>query len=189
MRARRYALTRRSPLLRRILEAENSVLRSLLARTALASGARVLDLGCGYGNASSQLSSAANVVLVDRSWSMLAQARARVGGRALLADAGALPFRSGTFSLVLAVGLLEYLRDGHPGPSEMARVVEDGGFLIATLAPKTLANRLRWILGARLFWHRPEPLRRLFINAGFIDVEVRRTWLQKQFLFQRKDAE
>ncbi|MEV6113870.1 methyltransferase domain-containing protein [Streptomyces sp. NPDC052109] len=99
-------------------------------------GDRVLDAGCGTGRALPPLRAAvgaSGVVLgADLTPAML-QAAVRAGrdrqGRLLLADAAALPLRSGTLDAVFAAGLIAHLP--HPGRNlrELARVVRPGGTL------------------------------------------------------------
>jgi ubiquinone/menaquinone biosynthesis C-methylase UbiE len=186
--ARFYAFARRLYPLRLILDAENAAVRELLQSAAISESAALLDLGCGYGNAAGQLPAVDRLILLDRSLSMLRQARSHLGAPAVVADACALPFREGTFSLVSAVGLLEYLPDPGGCAAEISRVISPRGYLVVTIAPKTWPNRFRRLLGARLHWHRPEALEEELVRVGLGRQRTARTWLQQQFLYQRRDA-
>ena len=96
-------------------------------------GCRVLDLGAGTGAAgrAALAAGAGQVVAAD-----LAEGMLRAAGPGLhpvLADAMALPFRAGSFDLVLAAFCLNHLPDPAAGLAEVRRV---GGALAAsTFAP------------------------------------------------------
>jgi SAM-dependent methyltransferase len=116
---------------------------------AMARGCRspILELGCGTGRILTPIARVANrVVGVDRSAPMLSRAiqRARRLPRAgrpflLRADIRNLPFRHGSFGLVIAAyGLLQSLlsdRDLDAVLSDAVRVLEPGGCLGVDLVP------------------------------------------------------
>lgn len=89
---------------------------------------RVLDVGTGNG-AAARVAAArwpqAQVVGVDLSPGMIAQARARggAGQRYEVADASRLPFGDGSFALVTQVNMIPFF-------GELARVVAPGGALV-----------------------------------------------------------
>jgi SAM-dependent methyltransferase len=95
-------------------------------------GRRVLDLGAGTGAASRPATAAgAEVVAVDAALGMLRTERdTRPPGA--IGDAIALPFRDDAFDLVVAAFSLNHLHDPVMGLRETARVIETGGFLLAS---------------------------------------------------------
>jgi SAM-dependent methyltransferase len=98
-------------------------------------GKRVLDAGCGSGRYCEWLlDSGAEVVGLDVSPAMIRQARRRVGKRAELrvADLGRpLDFlEDGTFDLVLAPLVLDYIEDWRPLFREFNRVLKGFGLLV-----------------------------------------------------------
>lgn len=102
-------------------------------------GERVLDAGCGTGVYTEWLlEQGAEVVGVDVSEEMLAEAADRVGERATLhrADlAEPLEFADAdSFDGVVSVLVLGYVEDWRRPFSEFARVLEPGGFLVFTVA-------------------------------------------------------
>jgi SAM-dependent methyltransferase len=110
-------------------------------------GRRVLDAGCGSGWYAARLATrGARVAGVDRSPRMLAHARARLGGDAVLAAAdlaGGLPFASASFDLALSALVLHYLRDWGGALGELRRVLAPRGRLIlSTHHPTHEAERL-----------------------------------------------
>jgi SAM-dependent methyltransferase len=105
---------------------------SLLPHVA---GKHVLDAGCGTGRyAEWLLDRGASVVGVDVSPAMIRQAKKRVGRRAEfhIADLGGpLDFlETGSFDLVLAPLVLDYIEDWEPLFSEFNRVLKGFGLLI-----------------------------------------------------------
>jgi malonyl-CoA O-methyltransferase len=95
-------------------------------------GLAVLDLGCGTGRHALWLArSGAAVTALDFSEGMLAQARAKRGMEAVrFLDHDLhepLPFRSGSFDLVVSGLVLEHLRDLAGVFAEAHRVLRPGG--------------------------------------------------------------
>ena len=118
---------------------------------SLPAGACVLDLGCGAGQLSVALAQRQlRVVAVDHQLEMLDRARRRlveVGMSAHVtlaqADAARLPVADDRFDLVVALGVLPWVRDPSACVAEMVRVLRPGGALLVTIS-----NRLRlpWLL-------------------------------------------
>jgi SAM-dependent methyltransferase len=93
------------------------LLRALEARGLRS--ARILDVGAGDGRLAARLKSElarrnihADFLALDRSASHLRQPVARDGVRPVAADALALPFRTGSFDLVMSNLLLHHFSDG-----------------------------------------------------------------------------
>ncbi|ANH90386.1 SAM-dependent methyltransferase [Streptomyces sp. SAT1] len=107
-----------------------------VAELGLGDGDRVLDAGCGTGRALPPLRAAVGVsgvvVGADVTPAML-EAAVRAGrdreGRLLLADVGALPFRTQSFDAVFAAGLVAHLPRPAENLRELRRVVRPGGML------------------------------------------------------------
>ncbi|MFC5910149.1 class I SAM-dependent methyltransferase [Streptacidiphilus monticola] len=95
----------------------------------------LLDVGGGTGIISRRLAAVPGrrVVVADRSPGMLALGAQRLPGRAVLADAGRLPFRDGCFDAVSCVWLLHLVPDSSPLLREFARVLRPGGVLVCTV--------------------------------------------------------
>jgi SAM-dependent methyltransferase len=105
--------------------------RDSLANLDLPGRKRILDVGCGSGEFTRVLreESDATVVGVDADPSLLSSVDA--DGRAL-GDAVRLPFRDGTFDLVICQALLVNLPDPAAAIAEFARVSAD---LVAAIEP------------------------------------------------------
>jgi SAM-dependent methyltransferase len=98
-------------------------------------GRLTLDVGCGEGRVSRDLRALGhNVVGVDRSPSMIEAAReADPDGEYVEADAAALPFDDRSADLAIAFMSLMDLDDMPGGLRELARVLEPGGTVIASV--------------------------------------------------------
>ena len=114
-------------------------------------GLRVLEIGCGAGATTAELARRSHLVTaLDRSPTMLQRTRnhavtSGVGELVtpILGDAQRLGFATGTFDLVLALGVLSWLEEPNAAISEMARVTRlDGHVLVTSLNSLDLARLL-----------------------------------------------
>jgi SAM-dependent methyltransferase len=170
------------------------VAAEFVAGLEVAYGAAWLDLGCGTGALSQAVLEAAEPALVvgaDPSAGFLAHARARLDGRArfVAADARRLPVGDARFEVVVSGLVLNFVPDPALAAREMTRVARPGGRVAAYVWD--YAGRMELI---RHFWDaaaaldpaaaeldegrrfglcQPEPLGRLFRDAGLADVGVR----------------
>jgi SAM-dependent methyltransferase len=164
---------------------------------------RLLEIGCGLG--------ALLVRARERGWDAVGievsawaarQATRASGNGVVMAEAGALPFSSGTFDAVVSHHVLEHLRDPIQALQESHRVCRPGGRLLLIL-PNELENFfVRWALraqqrpsegdglrvnlwrwlasqaarpdreSAHLFFFHPRVLRRAVESAGWRTLEV-----------------
>lgn len=159
---------------------------------AAAPGERVLDLGCGPGFYTEELSDrvgpAGRVVGVDGSRDMLALAEARCGWRENVelraADVTSPPLADGAVDAVVCVQVLEYVPDVARAFAEVRRVLRDGGRFVVwdtdwstTSWHSAEPDRMRRVLHA---WDAhlvhpslPRTLAARLRAAGFTDVRVR----------------
>jgi ubiquinone/menaquinone biosynthesis C-methylase UbiE len=99
---------------------------------------RVLDLGCGTGNAALEAArSGARVVAIDPAERLLEVARGRAAEARLpiefaRGDASAIPADDATFDAVLSVFAVIFAPDADRAASEMLRVLAPGGRLVLT---------------------------------------------------------
>lgn len=99
----------------------------------LATGKRVLELGCGAGQGLGLLGNrAASLVGGDYSQALLDSARGHYGSRVPLVrlSAEALPFDSGAFDLVIFFEASYYVPDMKAALGEIARVLAPGGSVV-----------------------------------------------------------
>ena len=164
---------------------------------------RWLDVGCGTGALTAAVLAAADpaeVAGVDPSEGFLATARERVSDpRAsfTLADARSLPFPDDRFDIVVSGLVLNFVPDPAAAASEIKRVTVPGGLAVAYLWD--LAEGMELL---RYFWDavveldpadadrhegrrfplcRPEPLSRLWTDAGLAAVTVQETRIPTVF--------
>jgi SAM-dependent methyltransferase len=93
---------------------------------------RVLEVGCGMGNFAERLvrEMSAEVVATDLSPRMVEVARER-GLDARVADVQELPFDDGEFDCAVANAMLYHVEDVDRALSELARILEPDGKLVA----------------------------------------------------------
>jgi SAM-dependent methyltransferase len=108
---------------------------------SLRSGQRLLDVGCGLGDAARALSvdlgDRGEVVGIDGSEVMLAEARVRAADatcriRFTVGDAGALDEPDASFDAVRSERMLQWVPDPARAVAEMARVLRPGGLVCLT---------------------------------------------------------
>lgn len=163
----------------------------------LKSGFAALDAGCGAGDFAMALAPrGGRVVASDLSMEMTEIARKRLNREAwnacvLRSDAHHLPFLDGTFDLVVALGLLPWVRSPQSVITELARVARPGGHILLSfdnaarlfrltdpkLAPMTVPlrrlvrrGRPRPMNGNRMI--RPQQAQRSIASAGLTVVKT-----------------
>jgi ubiquinone/menaquinone biosynthesis C-methylase UbiE len=117
---------------------------------AIPNGEKVLEVGCGAGQASVALAQRGYVVdAIDSASNMLAitqQYAADAGVGALLStrvgNAYLLDFPDNSFGLVLAIGVMPYLESPSRALAEMARVLKPDGFLLVTAGNRWRLNHI-----------------------------------------------
>lgn len=108
--------------------------RTAVVHELLPSGGTVLDVGCGTGALAGWIQRAGfDVVGVDASTGMLAEALEHGVGAVYASYSTALPFEDGVFDLSLSVATMHHLET--PGRvadtiAEMGRVVRPGGYVL-----------------------------------------------------------
>ena len=108
---------------------------------------RVLEVGCGPGEASEQIAaSGADVEAIDISERMVELTRAR-GVSARVGDVQELPFEDSTFDAALAAWMLYHVPDVERAIAELARVLRPGGRLVAVTNGIDHLRELRALLG------------------------------------------
>lgn len=115
-----------------------------------------LDVGTGIGANLTALSSGAQCVGSDISFSALS--RAKRLGPVTVADGAQLPFRSGTFGSALCTEVLEHVDDPSAVLGEIARVLRPGGLLFVTTPNyANLAGVHKWLTDRRTGRHDWNP--------------------------------
>jgi ubiquinone/menaquinone biosynthesis C-methylase UbiE len=157
--------------------------RRRFALANVASGDRVLDLGCGTGDLAADLARAgARVIAVDVAQAALDRARTRHPelDLRLIALDGPLPFADGDFDAVWSSEVIEHVADTARWLSEVRRVLAPGGRVLLTTPSH---GRLRLLaggmerysqpLGDHLHLYTVRSLRELLRDFAFGEIEVR----------------
>lgn len=176
-----YARARQLPLLKKIFAAERKKLGQLFALMPETAGWH-LDVGSGTGDALTVFTSRRSLICADASPAMLRRLPAALK---LAARAECLPFAGGTFEVVSAIGVLEYVQEARLLLQEAHRVARPGGFLLLTSSPRMLANHCRRIWGERLYLRSAHEIAGLLPQTGWREIGHARTWLQEQWLLRR----
>lgn len=144
---------------------------------------RALDAGCGAGQMVVELAARSfEAAGFDISANMVTATQRLVARRSLTADVRqangeALPYETGSFSVVTALGYIEYFPSPPKAVAELARVAAPGGHVVVTspnplrlayLADPigTLRGLLRPEQGYRRHYHSARKLRGVLSGAG-----------------------
>jgi len=121
----------------------------LIAAVAAARPARVLEVGCGWGELAAWVAreTGAEVVAVDLSPHMVELAR-ESGVDARVGDVQELPFDDGEFDVAVAAWMLYHVPDLGRGLAELARVLRPGGRLVVTTNSRFHLLELRELVGS-----------------------------------------
>lgn len=109
-----------------------TVYDTVLSRTKVASGTRLLDVGCGAGMALRMATELGAIVTgIDASESLLEIARTRVpGGDCRLGDLEKLPFDDNSFDLVTGFNSFQYAGNPEVALAEARRVTKPDGHIM-----------------------------------------------------------
>jgi ubiquinone/menaquinone biosynthesis C-methylase UbiE len=124
----------------RVLRRRQQVALTWIDALALPGGSQVLEVGCGAGATAVELARRGHpVCALDRSPAMLGRTRdhavtSGVGARVtpILGDTRRLMFPTGTFDLVIALGVLSWLQEPTAAMAELARVTRPSGHVLVT---------------------------------------------------------
>jgi len=114
-------------------------------------GKLVLDAGCGYGAFSAAaVRAGARVVSVDIARRLVDVSMRKAGSLGVAADALVIPFRSGSFDVVISSEMIEHTKAPRDVLVELARVLKPGGRLIVTTPNRVWQSLVRWASRLRL---------------------------------------
>lgn len=174
-----------------LLPAAIAVVRS----AALRPGERVLDLGCGTGNAALLAAEqGAHVTGVDPAMRLLEVARTRAmdqGGDVEFraGDAASVPLEDASVDVVVSVFAVIFAPDAHAAAAEMARVLTTNGRIVLSawvpggalsemngVAAETVRQAIGAAAGPQPFpWHDLDSLSALLTPYGFlVDLDEQR---------------
>ena len=93
----------------------------------------ILDYGCGTGGNTSAYRSFGNVIGIEPDPTAVRLAHKRGGARYCRTSGTDLPFRDGSFDMVMASDVLEHIEHDDKAVSEIARVLRPGGSTILSV--------------------------------------------------------
>ena len=110
---------------------------------------RVLEVGSGKGDLAVRIATEieCEILAVDRSAAMVSSSRS-LGITSILADVRDLPFNDGSFDAVMAAWMLYHVSPLDKGLAELARVLHQGGRLVAISNGKAHLEELWKAVGA-----------------------------------------
>ena len=124
--------------------------RYQLARKYVSRTDNILDIGCGLGWGTDWLSLASNSVIgLDTCENALRVARSRYKGPVFVkADATELPFGDQSFHTVVAIEVIEHVKNQDAFMSEVLRVLkQDGTLILSTPNKRNLVARIANLFG------------------------------------------
>lgn len=136
---------------------------------------RVLDVGCGTGGTTAFLARSlgfTSLVACDFAAEALAFTAGRGLKRLVRASAERLPFRDGSFDLVLALDVLEHHDDDVAVARELRRVLRPGGLALATVPAWAALWGPHDVIAHHRRRYRREQLEQVLAAGG---LEVRRS--------------
>jgi SAM-dependent methyltransferase len=171
----------------RTAEALMPAARALVDAAEVRSGERVLDLGCGTGNAALLAAERGAIATgVDPAQRLLQVAREQADALGLRAsftagDAASIPAADGSFDAVLSAFGVIFAPDAAAATREMVRVTAPGGRILVTawIPGGAISDSLRVVreavtralggdhLPTPFAWHDPSALAALFAPHGF----------------------
>ena len=178
-----YGKGRNLPLVKSILTKEKYNIRNLLGLVE-PFPRRVLDIGAGDGSSLDCLPGGTEIVALDRSRAMLCQIPRGENVIPVAGECRRLPVFPGSFSVVTAVGITEYVSDKTEFLREVRRVLATPGFFLVTLSPRGILTGLRRFLGTPLFIIGEPEWEELAGRAGFRLLERQESRMQIQFLYR-----
>ena len=170
--------------------AERMAIRKLLP----SAGARLVEIGAGFGRLADLYDGYQQVVLLDYSKSMLRQAQHHLGRGGkyvyVAADLYAVPFVDSLFDTTVTVRVLHHVQNIPAAFQEIQRVLKGGGVYVLEYANKRhLKAVLRYLLG-RQSWSpfAPEPYEFVELNYDFHPAWVQARLREASFAVGRELA-
>jgi SAM-dependent methyltransferase len=167
-----------------ILKDENEALFSMLQQVIGDSVKKVLDIGTGTGNSYRLLNRfSVYKVGLDTSLAMLYQNSEKRG--LVNGDILTVPFREGTFNLVVCIGVSEYLPDLCTLLKAIKSLLTERGYLVISISPNTVLNLLRSLSGHRLYLRDDKQMKLAAADQRFEFIKKDKTRMQHQYLLQK----
>ena len=148
------------------------IIRAELDRIPLASGAHVLDAGCGSGRTLEELGRYGEVHGIELNPEAADVARARGRGEVLVGRLEALPWDEDTFDLITCLDVIEHTPDDRVTLRELRRVCKPGGWLLVTVPAYQALWSLHDVANHHYRRYGRRTLRSAAVGAGWTVVRV-----------------
>ncbi len=175
-------------------EYEDRVERIALRRLLPPTGARLMEIGAGFGRLVDMYNGYDEVILLDFSTSMLQEAREQLGDdpryRYVAANFYHLPFVNDLVETVTMVRVLHHAQDIPAVFAEIARVIRGRGHFVLEYANKRHLKAMLHYLLRRQDWSPfdHQPVEFVTLNFDFHPAFVRQHLLQAGFAIERERA-
>ncbi len=172
---------------------EDRVERIALRRLLPRAGRRALEIGAGFGRLTGELAAFDQVVLLDYSRSLLAEARAQLGeGRHtyVAADVYRMPFFPGSFDAATMIRVIHHMADVPAALRSVRQALAPGGAFVLEFANKrNLKAMVRHALG-RQAWspYTLEPVEFVTLNFDFHPAYMQAALREAGFCVERRLA-
>ena len=185
--AKLYRRFRNRSIFGRILKKENENLRLLLDAIPQ-NPQKIIDLGCGDGNAVHILKEyfpKAQISGLDYNYEMIKNIERDENIHPALGDVSMLPLKSNVFDVCTAVGLTEYLQDYNLFFTNLKYILKNGAYAIITFAPKNILTSLRRIHQIKIYAFDENKFKEITNRMGFIIIHKKTSIMQIQYLLKR----
>lgn len=149
---------------------------------------KILDVGAGAGSTLDLFPHNAEIFALDSSYHMLRRVSCDEIQHCVVANAHNLPFKSGSFDLVSAIGVFEYQPQPVDFLKELSRVLPPLGYLVLTYSQISFLNYLRFFSGHRLYLADSDKVAQVLNLCNFVLLAHKKSLIQTQLLIQ-KNAE
>lgn len=172
-------------------EYEDRVERIALRRLLPPTGGRLVEIGAGFGRLADLYRGYRQVVLLDYSRTMLAEARERLGSSSryvyVAADAYRLPFVPGAFDAVTMVRVMHHIADVPTALAQIRAVLKPEGAFVLEFASKRHLKAVARYLLRRQTWSPfdPEPVEFVRLNFDFHPAWMRARLVEAGFRPER----
>ena len=140
----------------------------------------IADIGCGPGTTLDWLEGTDRLVGLDLSTVALNLAKEATGANLIQGNATSLPLRDEGMDMVLALDMFEHLEDPESAASEVFRILQPGGWLVATVPAWPFLASTHDVALGHYRRYRRENFEKLLQGAGF---HVERVSYYNFFLF------
>ncbi|PJF47115.1 MAG: hypothetical protein CUN48_10375 [Candidatus Thermofonsia Clade 3 bacterium] len=152
---------------------EDAVERIAIAHMLPPRGARMAEFGAGFGRLADLYAGYDEVILLDYSRSLLAEARQRWGRdprfKFVAADIYHLPFAPGVLSAATMIRVIHHIADVPAALMQIRRAIAPGGTFVLEFANKRNLKAMMRYLVRRQRWnpYAPEPIEFATLNFDF----------------------